>query len=145
MDAEMARMNICRDKPAAERVARQFGLAIEEIDAGLVWLIRKTVKSLTFCARLDLAQYDVAPPSLSFCNSDNPSERGRNWWPKTTNPQSNVITSSTGITGNCVVGFAEYYVYHATATKKRNDWRLPVLIRYIGQLLEEDFVKGKGV
>lgn len=145
MDFEMAQMNIHRNASAAELIARQFGLEIEEVDGGLTWLIRKTVKDLKFCARLDLSQYDLAPAPLSFCNPNNPIECGRQWWVKTTNPRCNVIPELNGVTGNCVVGFAEYYVFHSSAPKNRKDWHLPRLISRIGDLLEAKYIQGRGV
>lgn len=142
---DMARSNIERDRPTAERIARQFRLEIEEVDEGLVWLFRKTVQDQRFCARLNLSQYDLAPPSLTFCNPDQPSKCGRQWWVKTNNPSSNIIVSPNGAVGNCVRGFNEYYGFHPTTPKSKEDWYLPRLVIYVGDLLDPRFVLRRGV
>lgn len=130
-----------------------MGLSWAESEDGLIIYLSKTVharlptgeaKELRFLARFDCRSYDDSPPPLAFCNPDNRDECGPQWWPKSSHSSENVITSN-GITGNCVVGFAEYYAFHAEAARNKEDWKLSKLVRHVGNLLDASQVTGIGV
>ena len=147
MDPQLARRNIERDSPFAKEIAADAGLEWVEQDR-LCLLLRRSVKidgtAVAFVAKLDCSGYDLAAPSLAFCNPADVSRCGRQWWPRTSNPTENVVTSGE-VTGNCVVGFAEYYIFHPSEPRNPKDWRLSKLVWHIRQLLDPAFIQGAGV
>lgn len=154
MEPALALRNLSRHKPTAQEIAQADGLVWEESADGLLVYLRKTIATrkdgtIEFLARLDCSPYDAEPPSMQFCDPQNPAEIGRKWWVHTTHPSENVIigTDSLGqtIVGNCVVGFAEYYIFHKTAVRNPADWVLGRLVSHVGNLLDPRYAVGRGV
>jgi hypothetical protein len=141
MDAALVGAVIDRDWPALSAQVARLGLGSPD-RAGMEIriLARPAGADEDYLAVLECDGYDAIAPLLDFADPQDPTQRGRRFWPRmAAAPMNSVTVGDRPVPIICTPGTRGYHIHasHHAETHPRSTWRLAAVATLLHRFLNQ--------